>query len=132
MVAKRKPESSISQEFAGGFLPGLTPQSPPAPASISTPAVGSDAVMTASQQAGKASNQQDANRKKVTLYLDPRHVDLMDELLTVLKRHGLPRDNSMLVRALIDQAQDALADPQKLHALAEACSQTRPKTDKTV
>jgi hypothetical protein len=66
-------------------------------------------------------------RKKVTLYLDdPVHINLMDDLLTALKRLGLPRDNSMLVRALLNQATEALHDPARLEELARACQQTLP------
>lgn len=66
-------------------------------------------------------------RKKVTLYLDaPSQTDLMDEILTALKRYGLPRDNSMLVRALLSQAAVVLEEADRLAELAQTCRQTLP------
>lgn len=99
------PLNNLSDEFKGGLLPNLT--KPPAQKTVkqldSIPAT---------------------TRKKVTLYLDDN--DLVDDLLTALRKSGLPRDNSMLVRALLHEAATALSDPARLAALAEACSRTLP------
>ncbi len=116
MVKRGTGSPSISQEFAGGILPGLTGgQQPPASEQVG-------------QQAIKPVKHQDSpTRKKVTLYLDePNHTDLMDDLLSALKKFGLPRDNSMLVRALLNQARAVLSDQARLEALAHECQQTLP------
>lgn len=121
MVKPRTTNTGIAGEFAGGILPGLTgtPQ----------PQGGAVHPQPLSQRDGMTVNQHDGNRKKVTVYLDdPDHTNLMDDLLTELKRKGLPRDNSMLIRALLNQAGEALTDKDKMAALVRACEQTLPKT----
>lgn len=113
MVGKRN-IGQISKEFEGGILPGITNGG-------AAPAV----AVPIKQLDRETAKQPD--RKKVTLYLDdPRHTDLMDDLLTALKRHGLPRDNSMLVRALLEQATSALENPEALDNLIDACRRTLP------
>lgn len=104
MVKARK-KASIQDEFAGGLLPGLS-----APVD--------------SKPNNKIATQA---RKKVTLYLDnPSHLELMDDLLTQLRQFGLPRDNSMLIRALLEQARAVLTDQERLSVLAQACQNTLP------
>lgn len=111
MVRARKSTADLRAEFQGGLVPGL-----------SRPISETPSLSTASPP-----QSQDVTRRKLTVYIDdPRHFDLIDELLTHLRRHGLPRDNSMLLRALLDQAATALQDPARLEELARACQRTLP------
>lgn len=110
MVKKKPP--SLADEFEGGLLPGLNGSGNEQQSSKGAPLA----------QAISSS----AARKKVTLYLDPQHVDRMDDLLTALKRYGLPRDNSMLIRAMLDLATGTLTDSTRLEELARACERTMP------
>ncbi|WP_374713249.1 hypothetical protein [Symbiobacterium terraclitae] len=124
MVKPRSRKSAgIAEEFAGGLLPGLSepvtaqpqPEAAPAPAAparlqLVPPPAGSAVV-----------------RRKISPYVDdPYHIDLIDALLTALRPYGVRRDLSMLIRALLNQAAEALTDPAKLEALAKACMQTPP------
>jgi hypothetical protein len=65
-------------------------------------------------------------RKKISPYIDAAQADVLDDLFYALKQFGVPRDLSMLIRALIYQAGDASEDREKLAALAEYCLKTPP------
>lgn len=126
MVKPRKAADSLQSEFAGGLLPGLTsPLTAKTDSQRDTETARRQSVAPPSQHSGKPVAQA---RRKVTLYLDdPQHFDLIDELLSRLRRTAnLPRDQSMLVRALLNQAAPALGDSETLQALAEACNSTLP------
>lgn len=72
--------------------------------------------------------QQTAARRKISPYVDdPHHLDLIDELLTALRPYGVRRDLSMLIRASLNLAGEALHDPAKLEALARECLKTPPE-----
>lgn len=127
MVRPRQPQGSLRDEFAGGLLPGLT--SP-----LTTKGANPQGDKTTSPLGDSSPNHQSttaptpSSRRKVAFYLDmPTHLDLIDELLSALRRaSNLPRDQSMLIRALLDQAKAVLADPARLQALADACIATLP------
>ena len=126
MVKPRRAADSLQSEFAGGLLPGLTgPLTARAENQQDTETASRHTVERSSQHSGKPVTQA---RRKVTLYLDdPQHFDLIDELLSRLRRTAnLPRDQSMLVRALLNQAASALGDPDRLQTIALACDSTLP------
>lgn len=71
--------------------------------------------------------------QKKAAYLGLRHQDTLDDLVKALRRHDLPDDRSMIMRALLDMAADQLKGDQAeawVTALAEACRQTLPGTTK--
>lgn len=115
-MVKRRSTSPIADEFAEGLLPSLGRQTP-APQSPAVPAVSLPKPTATAASA----------RRKINPYVDdPYHIDLIDALLTALRPYGIRRDVSMLIRALLNQAADALNDPAKLEALAEECRRTPP------
>jgi hypothetical protein len=71
--------------------------------------------------------------QKKAAYLGLRHQDTLDDLVRALRRHDLPDDRSMIMRALIDLAAAQLQGEQAeawVAALADACRQTLPGTTK--
>lgn len=85
----------------------------------------------------EATNPQPDGRRtdyqKKAAYLGLRHQDTLDDLVKALRRHDLPDDRSMIMRALIDLAAQQLHGEQSegwVTALAEACRQTLPGTTK--
>ena len=115
--------SGIAEEFAGGLLPGLNePLTPCAQPEASPPVAAPSRPQLVQPPPGQA-----VARRKISPYVDdPYHFDVIDALLTSLRPYGVRRDLSMLIRALINQAAEALNDPAKLEALAKACMQTPP------
>lgn len=80
----------------------------------------------------QAEGQRTAYQKKAA-YLGLRHQDTLDDLVKALRRHDLPDDRSMIMRALIDMAAEQLKGNQAedwVAALADACRQTLPGTTK--
>lgn len=136
MVKPRKAADSLQSEFAGGLLPGLTSpliaKSPETQGDKGTHPQGdksTDPLGDLSPKPHRDLSPTDRpGRHKVAFYLDaPRHLELIDEILSLLRKTAnLPRDQSMLIRALLDQAQNALDDPGRLQSLAQICAQTLP------
>lgn len=125
-MVKRAGKGEITKEFEGGLLPGLTGGANGGVAA-GTLTAERPVGQTVRQPDSLPAKRQDGDRKKVTLYLDPQQEELMDDLLTLLKKRGLPRDNSMLVRALLERARVALSDEAALDDLVVWCQRTLPK-----
>lgn len=71
--------------------------------------------------------------QKKAVYLGLRHQDTLDDLVKALRRHDLPDDRSMVVRALLDVVAVQIQGEQAeswITALAEACRHTLPGTTK--
>ena len=136
MVKPRRAEDTIRSEFADGLLPGLTnplvPEGAESHGDKGTNPRGDKSAnplgASAPNPHGTLSPNHRPSRRKVAFYLDtPGHLDLIDELLGHLRRvANLPRDQSMLIRALLDRARQVLSDPALLQALADACAATLP------
>lgn len=70
----------------------------------------------------------DTERRRMTVYVDANQYLLIDDILSrLLREHGVPRDQSMLIRAILADADQFLTDPEKLAALAERCRATPPQ-----
>lgn len=91
----------------------------------------------AGPQGDEATNPQPAEKRtdyqKKAAYLGLRHQDTLDDLVKAMRRHELPDDRSMIIRALLDMASEQLKGPDAeswAAALAAACRQTLPGTTK--
>lgn len=78
------------------------------------------------------SHQKRTDYEKKGYYVGLRHQDTLDDLARALRRHGLPDDRSMIVRALIDAAgrSHQSGNAEWLNDLAALCRQTLPGTTK--
>lgn len=126
-MVKKRQGAGLHSEFEGGLLPNLNPavsgQPTPEAADAVTPSFKSP-----STQIAKSTNpQKGADRKKFCVYISSDQADLIDELLTTLKKAGLPRDNSMLMRGILTLVQQHHQhDPEWIKALTEVCGETLP------
>jgi hypothetical protein len=87
-------------------------------------------------QGDKATNPQLSSGKrtdyeKKATYLGLRHQEALDDMVKSLRRHGLPDDRSMIVRALIDMAggsANGQGAEDWIQLLAGFCRNTLPGT----